>query len=297
MWRYDRGVKGAIAAIVAALALGVAAAGAAPSSLQHVTVIGDSVADGIAGDSKATAILEQGVNLDLETAACRRVDGTSCPFDGTDPPTLVDLVHSMGSKIGPNVVVAVGYNDFENAYAGEIETALADLKAAGVTHVWWLTLRASRHPYLTMNDDIEAAAQNHPELTVIDWNVYSRSHPSWFQPDGVHLLGPGSEAMATLIHQALLAAHVAAPPPRITTAALPVAHRATPYRAKLAAVGGAPPYRFSLLDRPPLGIHLLASGVLEGKARARLGSYALRLEVKDADGVMATRTVVLHVAG
>jgi hypothetical protein len=290
-------VKGAIAAIVAALALGVAAAGAAPSSLQHVTLIGDSVADGIAGDSKATAILAQGIDLDLETAACRRVDGTSCPFDGADPPTLVDLVHSMGSKIGPNVVVAVGYNDFENSYAGEIESALADLKAAGVTHVWWLTLRAARHPYLTMNDDIEAAAQKHPELTVIDWNVYSRSHPSWFQPDGLHLLGPGSEAMATLIHEALLEAHVAAPPPHITTAALPVAHRAKPYRAKLAAAGGAPPYRFSLLDRPPLGIHLLASGVLEGKARAKLGSYALRLQVKDADGVLATRTVVLHVAG
>ncbi len=124
------------------------------------------------------------------------------------------------------MVVAVGYNDFENSYAGEIETALADLKAAGVTHVWWLTLRAARHPYLTMNDDIEAAAQKHPELTVVDWNVYSRSHPDWFQSDGLHLLGPGSEAMATLIHQALLDAHVAAPPPHITTAALPAAHRA-----------------------------------------------------------------------
>ena len=35
-----------------------------------------------------------------------------------------------------------------------------------------------------MNADIVAAAQKHPELEVIDWNVYSRSHPEWFQNDG-----------------------------------------------------------------------------------------------------------------
>ena len=39
---------------------------------------------------------------------------------------------------------------------------------------------------------------------MIDWNVYSRSHPEWFQNDGLHLLAPGSEAMAVLIHQQLV---------------------------------------------------------------------------------------------
>jgi len=286
-------VRSAIAAIVAALAFGALTAGAATRSLVHVTLIGDSVADGIAGDSYAIQTVSNGVDLDLETAACRRIDGTSCP---PGPPTLVDLVHSLGSKIGPVVVVAVGYNDFENEYAGEIQTALADLKAVGVQRVFWLTLRASRHPYLSMNDDIEAAAQQDPEMTVIDWNVYSRSHPDWFQPDGIHLVAGGSEAMATLIHNALLAAHVAVPPPVITTARLPTAHERKPYRAKLAAAGGDPPYRFSLLDRPPLGIHLLPGGVLTGAPRGNAGPFSLRFQVKDSDGVTGTRTVTLRVA-
>jgi lysophospholipase L1-like esterase len=285
-------VRGAIVAIVAALALGALPAGAATRSLQHVTLIGDSVSDGISGDSAAVQTLSQGINLDLETAACRRVDGTSCP---PGPPTVVDVVHSMGSKLGPNVVIAVGYNDFEDQYAQNIETALTALKAAGVEHVWWLTLRAARHPYLSMNDDIEAAAQKHPELRVIDWNVYSRSHPDWFQPDGLHLLASGSKAMATLIHRSLLDADVAAPPIRITTASLPGARLAKPYRAQLAASGGSPPYRFSLLGRPPLGIHLLANGVLDGRARSKLGAYVLHVQVKDSDGVLGTRAVTLRV--
>ena len=66
----------------------------------------------------------------------------------------------MGSKLGPNVVVAVGYNDFEDQYAANIETALGLFKAAGVKRVWWLTLRAAHHPYISMNADIVAAAQN-----------------------------------------------------------------------------------------------------------------------------------------
>src|SRR6478735_8070750 len=175
----------AVAAAAAALVV-VGAAGASPqqSQAQHVMLIGDSVADGIAGDNDAIAILEQGIDLDLELAPCRRVDGDSCPYNGVRPPTLVDLAKSLGSKLGPNVVVAVGYNDFEDQYAQNIQSALATLKAQGVKHVWWLTLRAARHPALNMNQDIEDAAAAHPDLmSVIDWNVYSRSHPDWFQSD------------------------------------------------------------------------------------------------------------------
>jgi len=61
---------------------------------------------------------------------------------------------------------------------------LAALAAASVKRIFWLTLRAARHPYLTMNAAIAEAAARHPQVTVIDWNVYSRSHPSWFQSAG-----------------------------------------------------------------------------------------------------------------
>ena len=289
-------MRGVIAALVALLSLAVAASAPARSTgAQHVTLIGDSVADAIPGDDSAVAILRQGIELDLEVAPCRRVEGEGCPYQGTRPPSAVQLIQSLGSKLGDNVVVAVGYNDFEDQYAGNVEDAVDALAAAGVKRVFWLTLRAARHPYLSMNDDIAQVAAKHPQMTVIDWNVYSRSHPDWFQTDGLHLLGPGADGMATLIHKSLLAAGVAAKPARITTTTLPAAHRGRPYRAKLAAVAGITPYTWSLLERAPAGIHLAANGAVSGMPRAKAGRYTFDVRVRDAGGSLATRRLTLRI--
>jgi len=289
-------MRGVLAALVALAALIAAAASPARSTgVQHVTLIGDSVADAIPGDYSASLIVKQGIDLDLEVAPCRRVEGEGCPIDGVRPPSAVQLIQSLGSKIGPTVVVAVGYNDFEDQYAGNIEDAIDAMTAAGVKRIFWLTLRAARHPYLSMNDDIAQAAAKHPQVTVVDWNVYSRSHPDWFQTDGLHLLGPGAEGMATLIHKTLLTAGVAAKPARITTTALPVAHRGKAYKAMLAAIEGVTPYRWSLLERAPLGIHLEPNGAVVGMPRARAGRYTFNVRVRDAIGSLSTRRLTLRI--
>jgi hypothetical protein len=281
--------------LVLAFAFGGSSAQAGTRDLQHVTLIGDSVADAIPGDDQAVAILRQGVDLDLEVAACRRVDQDSCPIGGVRPPNVVQLVKSMGSKLGPNVVVTVGYNDYEDQYAQNIENALDAFQAAGVKHVWWLTLRAAHHGYVSMNDDIVAAAQRHPQMRVIDWNLYSRSHPDWFQADGLHLLAPGSEAMATLIHRSLLDAGIAAKPVQLVTKSLPVAHLGKRYSARLRAAAGDAPYRWSLLARAPHGIHLEASGAIIGKPLVKPGPYVLNVRVQDSDGSFDTRRITLRV--
>jgi hypothetical protein len=289
-------MRGVIAALVVLAAL--IAAGTSPArstGAQQVTLIGDSVADAIPGDDSAVAILRQGIDLDLEVAPCRRVEDEGCPYQGARPPSAVQLIQSLGSKLGDNVVVAVGYNDPEDQYARNVEDAVAALAAAGVKRVFWLTLRAARHPYLSMNDDIAQAAARHPQVSVIDWNVYSRSHPDWFQTDGLHLLAPGAEAMATLIHKSLLTAGVAAKPARITTTALPAAHHGRAYKAKLAATAGVAPYRWSLLERAPLGIHLEANGAVMGTPRAKPGRYTFNVRVRDAIGSLATRHLTLRI--
>ena len=233
--------------------------------------------------------------MDLEVAACRRVDQDSCPIGGVRPSNVIQLTHTMGSKLGPNVVVAVGYNDFEDQYATNIETALAAFKAVGVQRVWWLTLRAVHHGYLTMNADIVAAAAKHPELRVIDWNVYSRSHPEWFQSDGLHLLAAGSEAMAQLIHQQLINDGIAVKPVSVKTSVLPVAHRGRAYGATLAAAGGLAPFSWSLLERAPKGLHLLAVGTIDGKPLVPRGRYTFNVRVQDSTGSTATRRLTLSV--
>src|SRR5581483_7315053 len=153
----------------------------------RVTMIGDSVADEISYLGSAQAALGPGVQ----------------------PTTTLQLVSSLGRSLGPDVVVAVGYNDYELLYPGDVLQVLKALRRAGVQHVLWLTLRASRHDYVDMNRALREIASADPQLTVVDWNAYSRSHPDWFDSDGVHLTPAGGEAMATLVHERLVAMGIA----------------------------------------------------------------------------------------
>jgi hypothetical protein len=284
----------AVAAVVAAL--GVAAARPSAAQGPRVTVIGDSVASALQYDSGAVAVLSEGVDLNLQLAPCRRLEGESCPVDGVRPPNAIELIHSLGSGLGQTVIVAVGYNDYQDEYAAEIEDALAALKAEGVQHVLWATLRATDHSYLTMNDDIRAAAAKHPEMTVADWNLYSRSHPDWFVGDGPHLYGYGAHAMATLFHKALVQVGVAPPPVLIATAKLPEARRGKPYAARLAVRGGRPPYRWATAAPLPRGL-ILTGGRLVGIPGVAPGLYRLHLSVVDSAGQKAIRVIPLHVLG
>jgi hypothetical protein len=286
----------ALAAAVAALAaLAVCAGdlGARGGGLQHVTLIGDSVASAISGTPSAAKLVGQGIDLDLEADACRRLEDASCP---PGPPTVIDLIKQRGAQIGPTVVIAVGYNDFADHYAAEIDDVLAALEAVNVKHVFWLTLRAAHHPYVGMNDEIVAAAAKHSEVTVVDWNVYSRSHPEWFQDDGLHTLFAGAMAMSNLIHQSLLAAKIAVPPPRVQTTSLPIGKRGAPYSAHLRAVGGSAPYTWSLTGRLPAGLRFRASGLLAGTPRTidQTGTFTFLVHVKDAEGQAGTRKLLLR---
>ena len=297
------GVLGAVLLVCAASAsVPAPARELRPAALPHVTLFGDSVAEGLTDWLPARKLLADGVDLELEVAPCRRVGQASCPFNGVRPPNVIDVVTSEGAKLGPTVIVAVGYNDFEDQYAKNVSDALDAMQKAGIKRVLWLTLRAARHSYLTMNDAIVAAAATHPSMLVVDWNLYSRSHPDWFQDDGLHLLPDGAMAMATLLHETLVklgiprgaAAPAPARPVRVVTARLPAATKGKNYAAKLAATGGRKPYFWSLPHKLPKGLRLRPTGWLSGIPR-RTGSFAVEVRVRDVAGAAATKRLALRV--
>ena len=115
----------------------------------------------------------------------------------------MDLIRQHGSALGPNIVMVVGYNEFADEWADSVDTTLDAFERIGVERVFWLTM-IGHHPYLKMNDELRAAAEKHPKLTVVDWYAHSRNHPDWFQDDGLHLGGVGAQAMARLIRRKLL---------------------------------------------------------------------------------------------
>ncbi len=297
------GVRRTLATVVALLSVGTLVAIAAPGSpraavapLPHVTLIGDSVVDAIEYDAEARRILERGVDLRLEVAPCRRVDQASCPYDGAIPQNVVQLVAERGPALGDTVIVAVGYNDYEQEYASNIENALQGLQKAGVERVLWVTLRAERQSYLNMNGMIRQAAARHSEMTVVDWNLYSRSHPEWFQPDGLHLDAAGATAMATLLRKALVDLRIPRLPLAVAATRIRPAKSGRAYEVRLAALGGTAPYRWTRARGSlPRGVRLTPTGRLVGKPAVR-GRFALVVRVTDASRARATRRFVLVVS-
>jgi hypothetical protein len=303
----------AAAVVLGAAAVAAPVGGSHTAALPHVTIFGDSVSESLINYVPARRKFADGLDVDWEIEPCRRLAQESCPFNGVRPPTVLDVVQDKGSRLGSTVIVAVGYNDFEDTYAANIADVIAALRKAGVDRVLWLTLHAARHSYLNMNDDIALAAAKYPQMRVIDWNGYSRTHDDWFQDDGIHLQADGANAMATLIHTTLVQLGVivpetttdpgkppnprgeAGPPLRVKTLRLPVAHKGHHYAVKLSASGGKAPYFWSLPARLPRGLTLRPTGWITGTPRGRLGIFALAIRVRDAGTKTATTKLGLRI--
>jgi hypothetical protein len=286
-----------LVAALAALAASAGQAGSNGSQPERVTMIGDSIADAISFDATSKRVLSNGVQLDLQFAVCRRLVGDSCPYEGARPLNVVDLLPTI--QLGTTVIVEVGYNDHEDTFDDAVETVLTALHKAGAQHVLWLTLREEWTSYANMNDVIWAAAKSHPEMTVVDWNFYSHSHPEWFQPDGLHLNGRGALAMATLVHRTLgnlrLVTAPAVAPLAITSKTLPAATVGRPYAATLKVTGGTRPITWKrIAGALPVGVRLAGNGRLTGTPRAA-GRSTTRLRVVDAAGHAASRPFVITV--
>ena len=102
----------------------------------------------------------------------------------------------------------------------------------------------------------------------------------------------GGVALAQFLHEAILKA-VRPPPLQLTTRALPVAQVGRPYSTRLAARGGRPPYRWSLVAGSlPRGVRLAPDGRIAGLVE-RPARGVVELRVVDADGRVATSRMVL----
>ena len=156
-------------------------------------------------------------------------------------------------------------------------------------------MRASVGPYPELNETLATEATAHADyLSVIDWDGYSKTHPEWFQSDGVHLEDPAPRRWQRSSTRPSSPPALAMRPVRITTATLPAARKGKSYTVKLAAADGLAPDHWSLLERAPPGLHLLQSGLLTGAPRV-VGSYLVRLRVTDAAGRVDTRSFALRV--
>ena len=195
-------------AVLAAALICTAAAPAQPTApaKTRVTVIGDSITASFDYVASAKRYLGKGLDLRSDAIVCRRLVATSCSFQGTTPPTVLQVVGAEGHALGPVVVINVGYNDWAAVY--DVDRVMKALKAAGVQHVIWVTLReagSNASIYAQSNARIRSADKRWgSRLVVADWNSYSRGKP-WFRDDGLHLTTSGAFGLARLLRPLVLA--------------------------------------------------------------------------------------------
>lgn len=198
--------------LVVALGCGAVAASSAAQSrpLQHVTIFGDSVAAALDWDPTAAHVLSEGNRVTLDLAPCRRLWTAGCLTP--PPPSMLQDVLQMRRRIGPTVVVLVGYNDDPNVFAEGLGRTLQALRRYGAKHVLWLTLRAVYPMYAQTNAAIRAAARKRAWMKVVDWNTYSEGHTTWFASDGIHLSAEGAVQFAIYLHRTLKQYGLTGPP-------------------------------------------------------------------------------------
>jgi hypothetical protein len=267
--------------------------GVSADASPQLTVIGDSVLTAVIWNQAPLSVLESGFDVNMQVGVCRTLTGVSCPFNGTRVPTLVDLVHTLGPQLGPNVVVEVGYNDPPDSFEQGVEQAITALLGTGVQRIFWVNLHLHAwHPqYAGMNRVLDAAARRHPQVTILDWRSYTINKWPWFQSDGIHLTYAGAMAMATFLNSSVAEA---LSPLAVSFAGPTTADVGRLYEARLSAAGGIPPYRFSETGVPLRGLRLTASGHLYGRP-THGGKLEVPFQVTDSFGYTATRPVILTV--
>ncbi|MBA2741197.1 MAG: hypothetical protein H0U46_04210 [Actinobacteria bacterium] len=188
-----------VLALCSTVLLVTAPAGGATKPVK-ATLVGDSVAASIGYTKTARAELQRGLAVRLDLAECRRLVQPSCAFKGSKPSTALAAVLRYGRSLGNVLIVSVGYNESALGYAEGIDRVMRAALAQRARAVVWVTLRETSQLYRRTNRAIKQAVKRWSQLTVADWNAYSRNEP-WFASDGLHLTGTGSEELAAFIRQ------------------------------------------------------------------------------------------------
>lgn len=191
--------------VVLAVAFGATteAAPAKPPAQQRVTFVGDSISASLDYVSSARNLLSRRFQMRYDLKVCRRLVTESCSFQGQTPPNTLQAVTSLGRSLGDVLIVHVGYNEGSAGYGPGMRQVIRAAQAQGAEGVVWVTLRETRDIYRQTNVAIRKEAKRWPQVTIADWQSYSRGKP-WFREDGLHLNTAGAIALARLLRASVL---------------------------------------------------------------------------------------------
>lgn len=206
-----RGRVALVAGLLAAAAGPTNPAGADAPREHRVAVFTDSVGLG------AKSAIPRAFPADWEA----NVDGQPARFVEQLEDDFVKYRLAVNPEwFGDHVVIAGGYNypywDPER-FERSIDSIIDTLTAAGVKHVYWVTLREIDPQYIsgaawrqvqpyywyfpTVNEHLERALGRHPNLTLIDWAAAANRPGITY--DAIHLNTAGAELYSSLVRSAV----------------------------------------------------------------------------------------------
>ena len=217
----------AAVAMTAGVVVGPGATTDAGAQPRRVVVVGDSIVLGAEGPLRAAF----------------GASGWEFGFDAQVSRTTADGAEIVGVRRGEltdSLVVGLGANDAGNPATFRARVRAVLDAAAGVPHVYWLSLAEVRNEYPPANQILREEIAGRPGVVVIDWATRAAADPGLTAGDGLHLSPSGAAAMASLVHEAVLTggAPLPPPPPHVagapSTSAAPTAARSAPAAATTA---------------------------------------------------------------
>jgi hypothetical protein len=153
--------------------------------------------------------------------SCRRLVMASCRGrEGYAPRTAFEEIRQLPVAAPDDVlVIATGYNDSHETFAGDVDWVMAAARERRFRHVAWVTYRSDTDyelpssslvrfaRYKEMNRILRARflSGRYPEMQLWDLDRYTMAAPQWFLADGVHQSRLGAWAVADWLSR-----HVAA---------------------------------------------------------------------------------------
>ena len=185
-----------------------------PVAPGRVTIIADSGLTGIKTNGELGRLV--GTQWDVRMQSCRRLVVPSCTFNrATGAPTVIEELESIrwaGGATGSDdvLLIATGHNDWDVRLQGDFVTVMDGARRAGFEKVAWTLYRDHFDPnlpalsqrlfvkYGRMNAILRAEANSGrwPHLVLLEYGAFTRDHPEWFIPDGIHLTKDGAVALA-----------------------------------------------------------------------------------------------------
>ena len=168
----------------------------AQGATRSLIVVGDSIVLSASEELVASAPADWTVQINAEVSR----------------PTNVghDVVRANLAAITDTLVIGLGANDAASpdVFQRRASALLADV--AAVPHVFWIEVAEVRDYYPVANAAIRELAAAYPNVSIVPWTALATANPGLTAADGLHLTGPGQQALADAILTAVIP--TAAPP-------------------------------------------------------------------------------------